>query len=408
MISKIRSIKLVDIFILQQIIVAIAFADFKYLNIISSLVALSGVFLTYLKQNLKNNTIQFLAVKMLFIVLGFLSTLWSINPSNTFYYSVSLIMRLMISISIICYIVDEKNENIFLKVLVFATLVLCIRLLIVVPFSQFGVARIGNYLAHDEDSSYGNTQLTYIFGITSAVLFFDDNKIVKNKFLRYLLLLAFISFSLLSGSRKQVFFIIIVVFVLMLCKSKNILSFFKNLLFTSFILVIAYLMIINVSYLYNIIGSRMEDFLNIFDDVQEVDISTGHRLLFIDQAINVFKNNPILGVGLDGFRFKNEIMNCWAENNYLELLADVGIVGLVLYYIPHLIIIYYLIKNRKHHLSGRYCMILSILLIVLFIDITMVSYRNLVLQFFLGMLFAMASRTNNDLKMTDKSFCELF
>ena len=65
---------------------------------------------------------------------------------------------------------------------------------------------------------------------------------------------------------------------------------------------------------------------------ETTDGSTRTRLLFIENALEVFKSNPIFGVGIDGFRYENHYQFTYSHNNYTELLANLGITGLVLYY----------------------------------------------------------------------------
>lgn len=387
-----KKISLINLLFYQMVIIVIAFADYKYLNIISVLLGFGACLLTFfMEKKINFNLIKFSFFKMIFLAWCFLSILWSVNPSNSLYFSISIIMRLLASIAVITYVYNYQSYVSFIKVLVVAVVILCIRLLIHVPLSEFGNSRIGNYLAHDADSSYGNTQLTYVFGCTIAILLFDENKTIKNRFLKYLLIFIFTVFSLLSGSKKQIFFLVISIFTFVFIKVDKPLVLIRNLIISIGLLAVGYILLTQVDVLYNSVGYRIENFFNVFSDSKTTDISTQNRLLFLAEAKRVFLIRPFLGVGVDGFRFENSILNAWAENNFMEILADLGVIGFILYYIPFIFIIWYLTSHKKMLTKGTIAQIVNLMLIILFIDFTMVSYRNLILQFFLAFLFALST-----------------
>ena len=97
--------------------------------------------------------------------------------------------------------------------------------------------------------------------------------------------------------------------------------------------------------------------------------------------------NPIIGVGIDSFKYYNSFQFSWAECNYLELMADLGLVGIVVYYTPHIYIIktMKIIKRNKESVS---LMMVVLFLVLLFIDLTMVSYNETHLQLYLSILFS--------------------
>ena len=66
-----------------------------------------------------------------------------------------------------------------------------------------------------------------------------------------------------------------------------------------------------------------------------LDMRSNLRML----AVRCFYENPILGVGIGEFRFysvEHGGYDLYAHNNWLELLADVGIIGFVLFYLNYI------------------------------------------------------------------------
>jgi hypothetical protein len=140
--------------------------------------------------------------------------------------------------------------------------------------------------------------------------------------------------------------------------------------------------------LYNAIGVRLLSFSSLFleNDI-EIDKSTETRKEFLGEAFTVFLKNPLNGIGIDGFKYVNRYQFTWAENNFLELLADLGIFGMIIYYMPHLKIILELKRRIKKKKNIDISLLVEIICLV-FIDLFMVSYASSTLQFFLAFIYA--------------------
>ena len=75
------------------------------------------------------------------------------------------------------------------------------------------------------------------------------------------------------------------------------------------------------------------------------------RVTLFQYGMNWFLDNPILGVGINNFRVLSTKtsefagMSFYAHNNYVELLVDIGIVGIVIYYSAY----YYLYLNLRKY-----------------------------------------------------------
>ena len=73
------------------------------------------------------------------------------------------------------------------------------------------------------------------------------------------------------------------------------------------------------------------------------------------------------------------------HNNYIELLAGKGVIGLLAYYSMYLYVAYNLIRYRDIH-SNEYIMVLILFLSQIVMDMGMVSYESKSTYFYM-MLF---------------------
>lgn len=85
----------------------------------------------------------------------------------------------------------------------------------------------------------------------------------------------------------------------------------------------------------------MESLLFLFTGEAKTDASVTGRQALLDRAVEVFLEHPLFGVGIGNFRAYTKdlggVAGYYAHNNFLELLADVGVVGTAFYYVPYLI-----------------------------------------------------------------------
>ena len=176
--------------------------------------------------------------------------------------------------------------------------------------------------------------------------------------------------------------------------SKNIGNLIKSSVIAIILIVLGWYLIMNNQLLYNSVGVRFESLINYFSGMKS-DSSTETRADYFSQAIGMFKENPIIGIGLDGFRFFNN-RRCWAENNYAEILADLGFIGAIIYYIFPINLLWNAIKRR---LNGdiEISVIVTFMICFLFvIDISMVTYSNDSLQLYLVFSYIVFSVENSD------------
>lgn len=199
----------------------------------------------------------------------------------------------------------------------------------------------------------------------------------KKWYILILLLFLNLIFSVLTASRKvYVLFGVPCAFYFIL-NSKNIFKTIRNICIAIVAVILVYLLLMKVSFLYDLVGNRIESMISGFFG-EETDGSTETRMLLIEWGIEFFQRNRISGYGLDGFRSLMKIYHpgytaYYAHNNFIEMLVSGGIVGFIFYYSLYLIIIFKGIKQLKLK-NKTVIFFLGIILGLLICEYGMVTY----------------------------------
>lgn len=322
---------------------------------------------------------------VLFTTLSLLSFTWSeVKATN----SVNFFMtNLLTMIPLALFVSSEKRLNNILKIIVLASVFTCFYLLV---FADISMVKIENAYRLAGDSESWNSNNIGIMCSISTILSFYLLRTSKKKI--YLIpILLFTAVALMTGSRKT--FIILVMglslyFVLSAKRGK-----FLYLMSSVVGVIFAYYMIMNVPFLYNSLGLRIESILGIFSDQGYMDSSTKTRMLMIEYGLQWYKQKPVLGVGIDNYRYLWESLTgvvMYAHNNYIELLVDLGTVGFVVYYSLYLKTAVRLFKNQKR--NRKTCsLFLSILSVLMCVEVTLVSYNYRFIQIILCLAFCAAT-----------------
>lgn len=101
---------------------------------------------------------------------------------------------------------------------------------------------------------------------------------------------------------------------------------------------------------------------------------TAKRSALIYDGLDVWWRQPVFGHGIDQYRYTGRFTT-YSHNNYVELLADFGVVGLVLYYLIFLVLGWRAVRGL---LAGHQSawVVLAILVVYLLMDFARVSYSS--------------------------------
>jgi O-antigen ligase len=151
------------------------------------------------------------------------------------------------------------------------------------------------------------------------------------------------------------------------------------ILFISFFILIVFSPIIVEKFRDIVAIQRMQDMLNGSDRW-----SVPGRLAMINRGLVLWGQNPLLGLGAGGFTLDSGF-HTYSHNNYIELLANYGLIGFFIYYAYYVYLFYCGWRLRKWYLPRAGMVIVGMLFIL---EFGLVSLANKTSWIFLGLATA--------------------
>lgn len=306
-----------------------------------------------------------------------LSALWTDGSVG---FLSTLAQNVLLGFLVYCYFSKFQNYDLLLYAMFFSGFVL-----IAYSFVVYGVGgffallqeeeRVGEGIANS--NTYGRV---FSYGILAGLYL----TFYKKKWLCLLGCLLFLGFSLSSGSRKAIL-IIIIGSLVMLFLRYGLKRPFAFLLASAAVLLILYAVI--QLPMFSVANERFTMLL----EGSSKDYSTNERNDMIDAAIELFKQKPVAGWGVEGFADASGYGR-YCHNNFLEILANYGIIGFILYYSIHAYILIKLLT--KLNMSNSDCVVMfTIVLTSLIMDYGNVSYGIKWMWIILGAGLALAYKS---------------
>lgn len=320
-----------------------------------------------------------------FIIICTLSYFMAPSPSASAIQLINIIKSLLIGNAIVVFInKDNKKIDFIMNSIILSGIYLSLLLIINTPIQSFSTQRIG------ETIGLNANDLGIKMAISALVTFYLGSQ--KNKkTLLYSLGFVFITITFFTGSRKALVFILI---GLLFLWARNYKKKWVLMMYPIVLLFLFYLwqLLLSNSFLYEVIGWRLEGLINGILGEGYVDNSTRIRLDMIDDGIEMFQKNPILGQGIDSYAVLSPY-STYSHNNYIELLVGVGLVGTVIYYSLYLYIIINLL--RKINLSNTIALFFMLVTSLLVIEYGVVTYYIEVFVIILSTSFAACQISSN-------------
>lgn len=382
---KIR-IKKTEACIFLSLLVSLVFHDYWLFYTIAQILLIVYWGITFSssieKQRYSYNLKKYLPY-ILFILFGLLSAIWSAVPSYAITMTRELVVIYLMAICLCVTIQTQKDIQTQLKLLFDVSIVLVIYLIIKTPISDWNDILFGMYSAASDEGRMGRSigyhpnaigTVFFLFTMVSAYWF----SVKKSKV--YLCSMAiFVVLAAFTKSRASLLMIIIGLIMFYLVGEKRKWKQVLIILGSVVAVCLVYWAIFNIPSLYNLFGFRFE---GLFGNSGQQDASTLTRMRFFNYGIELFKDHPILGVGLDNYKYYSYYYNSswaltYAHSNWAELLADTGIIGTGLYYVPQIIALVTLWKNLKLYSGDNRKMLtlfISIILVMIVFDIQKMSY----------------------------------
>ena len=361
--------------------------------VLTVILFLSSIYMVSLSKRMIDGA--FIKWISLFSIFCLLSLLWSVSIET----SISVFSRMMSNIAFTSFIVIYvRNYNDLKNILLafyVSSVVYLIFLFSVMDISMLGTDRFVRAMVDEEmTEKYNSNYIAGQFVIAIYFGYFLFWKLLKvsnvNRYMYIGITLVMLYVIFISGSRMSIILLTIPLIVFNL-KRKNFLKGIGNAMVA---VVCLYFIVMKIPIVYDILGTRIEDAVNVLTNNEQGTEDTS-RILLIQFGWERFLESPILGHGINCFRFfSNQSSlflgkNYYAHNNYIELLADIGFVGFfIYYYFAH----WYLYRNYKKmdsKLSKK--VILVLLLAIIASDFSWVAYYGFLSQMLLCTTFAIVN-----------------
>lgn len=328
-----------------------------------------------------------------FCVLCLISSLWAVDTDVAFSRSIDLFeIFIMYSLFYLCYR-REKYVDRILRIIMFTYY-----MVVIYSISYYGLSdyiymmslgvRVSN------DALNANT-----LGMDAAYAVLINIYYIINKKLEwYTIFMVPALFSIaVSASKKAIILLIIGIILLQILKVKDRKNIMSRICIQLFKIVIVLVVIYAILQLpmFNLILERINEMVNVFLLNANGDSSSEARLLLLKIGYNLFLTSPFLGIGIDNaqiFTYRYFFIDgYYLHNNFIELLADLGVIGFLLYYSIYLYIFIKLIKRKI--VDSELNMVLTLLMLNLIMDFGMVSYESKIQYLFL-ILYVIKFKSN--------------
>lgn len=223
----------------------------------------------------------------------------------------------------------------------------------------------------------------------------------KNTF-RFILSLFLAITVILTGRRKILLFLAVAVIGgkyfrdAQMSAAKKIRWIFVTIL----TVLIGYYCLTKIPVLYNFIGKRLIDAVQyIFDDsITITDSSLRTRATLLTRAEKLWRKNKVWGQGFGSFILLNKDIGYYSHNNYWELLVGNGIVGLVLYYIKYIYLLFVCFKKNRKHTNWRYKYLFVMVAVFMVLEYWQITFMYRHLTVFLIVVLGILMQKENSKK----------
>lgn len=331
---------------------------------------------------LKNITLLHLYV-ILFGIFCLLSVLWATNLDLALARSMSLFNRFGV-LFILCWYCYKKNaiKNL-LQIIMFSNYIV---MLIVIWFYGWEtvIMLLNLNIRVDNDLLNANTlgmgaAYSFLIGLYYAYY--------EKKIWYLIIMLPTIAMVAFSGSKKAAIILVVGTLLLVIFKDLYKGNFQKNIwkiIMSTFVVLVIFFIMFNLS-IFDNLTDRFSMLMNMFNN-EYSDSSTEERYAMMLLGLDIFEAHPILGVGIDNALLYNVPRYDYLHSNPFELLADIGIVGVCVYYWIYILIAYRFWKYRDFS-SKEYIISFTLFCLVLPMNVAYVTYSEMTTYLYLALFY---------------------
>lgn len=305
------------------------------------------------------------------------SSLWAIVPKYALRRFVPLIETALAMLVVYSCYHDESGVNKILKALMWRGY-----LVLAYIVARYGVNNI-MYMLRNEirvDNEVINANTIGIVAAYSIII--NAYYVTKNKKISLLDSLVVPAFLIIafSGSRKALVLVAGGIFALLIFRNWNKKDMLKSglkIVVVVFLLLIAGFFVLQLPFMEGILN-RMSDLFLLLSGQGRKGVSGYIRLEYTKLGFRLFREHPIFGIGIDNARiYAIQIsgLDHHLHNNYAEMMADGGIIGVILYYWIYLYL-FHCFRKYKEFRNSEYDICLILLVCALVMEAGMLTYES--------------------------------
>lgn len=356
---------------------------FKLITLV--LIVALGLY-AFLRQKIDLGRFTFYLI--LFVLYCGLSQFWAIRPDLSFGKTFTLLQISAVSVLMYNYLKIEKKTDFLIAALCFSTTAFAFYSVMFYGVSDF-VTGLEQGLRMGEEITNVN-----IIGMASAIgASFNLWYILYKKKLINILFFALCVFAAFATASKKSLLIVvaalIIMFILKGNKKQKIIS-----IFACIILLVSLFQLLQTP-MFGKMGERFEKmFKTLSGSTTNIDGSTYQRMKMLEGGLEYFSRYPVLGIGLENSGIiTHEYLgfSTYLHSNYIELLATLGMVGAVLYYIMYFVPLKSIFKPALK--SDIYAILaFSLIIIYAVVDIALVSYYSKMTYLYIILFFLVSEK----------------
>ncbi len=316
----------------------------------------------------------------IFFAFSMLSVLWAASFSSVINMSRRMLQVIVIGYGLTLYVKSEADVYKILRYYVFSCLCMTGYSFIFTPTSQWFTGSFGNVTGHNTNGLGIYAAMAVVICIYFALL--------QRKKIYYVFAAVNFIMTIMSTSRKALIFAVIGSLILGLCFT-NRRNYFLSTLTIIAIVIGGLYMVFNLE-VFHVAAARFEKMFSfLLGGDETADGSISVRMYYIDMAKQMLSEHPVLGVGLNNFAYILQQSNgpaSYAHNNYMEIAADLGILGLIAYYwfYAYLIIKLFLQMIKQHKISALF---FTLFLMIAVMEYGIVSYYLQIIQIMVALSY---------------------
>ncbi len=306
----------------------------------------------------------------------------AINTGYLFDSIITYIQYLMLIFAMVYISLREKRINFIIN----AYILLAIVCALTTKF--WGVYVFSNRISMSISMNPNTTAITMVLGVFCVLFQLNLNRKVIS-LVQLSAIFLFIYIILLTASRNGFLCLFVLLFFWIVVVGKDSIKELKNthIFYKIFLLAIA---VLAISFIVN-------EFLYSNLMLRVKDISEGGtkdtREIMINYGIQLFKEKPIIGYGLDNFK-AYFYTGSYSHNTYIEVLVSTGLLGAIIYFIPYIsLTIKTLILSNKSNsnVSKEAKLFFGLMLVLIVLGMGVIHFYNFNSMIAFGFLITFCS-----------------